>query len=199
MQDVFRWTDPVLAAPIRRAYSWSRWPANCVDAYPIVDEARALTADSTAEILEALHEAKILARRFYRLTGKPLGITGEVAEYEAAKKLGLNLHCARQAGYDVTAIRNGKEVRIQIKGRCVTDQSKFTGRLGSFDLAKPFDAVLLVLLDLDLNAFSMYESSRDTVVSALTKPGSKAHNERGALGIRQFIAISDCHWDRFKS
>lgn len=87
---------------------------------PIVDEARALTADSTAEILEALHEAKILARRFYRLTGKPLGITREVAEYEAVKKLGLNLHCARQVGYDVT-VRNGKEVRIQIKGRCVTD------------------------------------------------------------------------------
>lgn len=166
---------------------------------PIVDEARALTADSTAEILEVLREAKILARRFYRLTGKPLGITGEVAEYEAATKLGLDLHCARQAGYDATAIRNGQEVRIQIKGRCVPDQSKLTGRLGSIDLAKPFDAVLLVLLDLDFNAFAMYESSRDAVVSALTKPGSKARNERGALGIRQFIAISDCRWERFKS
>ena len=36
------------------------------------------------EILEILKEAKVLARRFYRLTGKPLGVTGEVAEYEAA-------------------------------------------------------------------------------------------------------------------
>lgn len=71
--------------------------------------------------------------------------------------------------------------------------------VGSIDLAQPFDAVLLVLLDLDFNAFAMYESSRDAVVSALTKPGSKARNECGARGIRQFIAISDCHWERFKS
>ena len=51
------------------------------------------------EILEILKEAKVLARRFYRLTGKPLGVTDEVAEYEAATKLGLLLHPARQAGY----------------------------------------------------------------------------------------------------
>ncbi|WP_256574037.1 hypothetical protein [Pseudomonas sp. NFACC24-1] len=42
-----------------------------------------------AEIFEVLRDAKVLARRYYRLTGKPLGITGEVAEYEAATKLGL--------------------------------------------------------------------------------------------------------------
>ena len=54
------------------------------------------TGDSTdAEILDVLRDAKVLARRYYRLTGKPLGITGEMAEYEAATKLGLNLHCAR--------------------------------------------------------------------------------------------------------
>ena len=163
---------------------------------PIVDEARALTAESNAEILEVLREAKILARRFYRLTGKPLGITGEVAEYEAATKLGLNLHCARQAGYDATTLRDGHEVQIQIKGRCVTDPSKLSGRLGSIDLAKPFDAVLLVLLDSDFNAFAMYEASRAGVVAALERPGSKARNERGALGIRQFIAISSKCWQR---
>lgn len=51
------------------------------------------------EVLVVLREAKVLARRFYRLTGKPLGVTGEVAEYEAATKLGLQLHAARQAGW----------------------------------------------------------------------------------------------------
>lgn len=39
------------------------------------------------EILEILKESKVLARRFYRLTGKLLGVTGEVAEYEAARIL----------------------------------------------------------------------------------------------------------------
>lgn len=149
-----------------------------------------------AEILEVLRDAKVLARRFYRLTGKPLGITGEVAEYEAATILGLDLHCARQAGYDATEIRDGSPVRIQIKGRCVKNPAKLVGRLGSLDLAQPFDVVLLVLLDLDFNAFAMYEASREVVVTALTKPGSKARNERGALGIRQFMAISSKRWLR---
>jgi hypothetical protein len=40
-------------------------------------------------IAEVLNEAKSLARRFRKLTGKPLGITGEVAEFSAAQILGL--------------------------------------------------------------------------------------------------------------
>ncbi|WP_454865950.1 hypothetical protein [Pseudomonas umsongensis] len=35
------------------------------------------------EVLEVLSETNVLARKFYRLTVKPLEITGEVAEYEA--------------------------------------------------------------------------------------------------------------------
>jgi len=147
-------------------------------------EIRPHFADIDAEVLEVLHEAKILARRFYRLTGKPLGITGEVAEYEAATKLGLKLHSARQAGYDATTLRNGHEFQIQIKGRCVSNQAKLNRRLGSIDLDKSFDVVLLVLLDSEFDAFAMYEASREAVVLALMKPGSKARNERGALGVK---------------
>ena len=50
--------------------------------------------------MKLLKEAKELAREYYGLTGKPLGVTGEVAEYEAARLLGLELTPARQAGYD---------------------------------------------------------------------------------------------------
>jgi hypothetical protein len=51
-------------------------------------------------VMKLLKEAKELAREYYGLTGKPLGVTGEVAEYEAARLLGLELTPARQAGYD---------------------------------------------------------------------------------------------------
>ena len=43
------------------------------------------------EIEEILTTAKDLAARYRKLTGKPLGITGEVAEFNAAKLLGLEL------------------------------------------------------------------------------------------------------------
>ncbi len=68
--------------------------------------------------------------------------------------------------------------------------------LGAIDLQQPFDSVLLVLLDSEFNAFAMYEASRAKVEAALTVPGSKARNERGALAIRQFMSIATLRWAR---
>ncbi|WP_226298247.1 MULTISPECIES: hypothetical protein [Pseudomonas] len=81
----------------------------------------------------------MLARRFYRLTGKPLGVTGEVAEYEAATRLGMLLHPARQAGYDATETLEDGIARIQIKGRCILNPLKITGRMGAIDLTTADD------------------------------------------------------------
>jgi hypothetical protein len=53
-----------------------------------------------ARAMELLRSAKALAQEYRAVTGKPLGITGEVAEYEAARLLGLELTVARQAGFD---------------------------------------------------------------------------------------------------
>jgi hypothetical protein len=54
-------------------------------------------------LIDELHrEAKALAVRYYQVTGKPLGITGEMAELEAAKLLGLELAEARTPYYDAT-------------------------------------------------------------------------------------------------
>lgn len=137
---------------------------------------------SSETVLSILAEAKRLAQRYRELTGKPLGITGEVAEYEAARILGIELTPARQAGYDAIEMRNGQPVRIQIKGRCVLPGCKPGQRMGALDIKKEFDAVLLVLLDENLEAMAIYEAPRGAVVDALTAPGSKSRNERGALG-----------------
>ncbi|MCQ4317811.1 hypothetical protein EA797_20710 [Stutzerimonas zhaodongensis] len=150
--------------------------------------------DDNQEVVELLQQAKLLAVRYRQLTGKPLGITGEVAEFEAAAILGLDLHAARTAGNDATEIRKGKLVRVQIKGRCIADPKRATGRVGKIDLRQPFDTVLLVLLDMDLNALVMYEAERAAVEVLLTKPGSKARNGRGSVGISQFKAISTVPW-----
>lgn len=44
---------------------------------------------------------------------------------------------------------------------------------GSESASWPFDAVLLVLLDEELNAFAIYEAARSAVLAALAVPGSK--------------------------
>jgi hypothetical protein len=47
-----------------------------------------MTAEDIERVREILATVKLLAAEYYRLTGKPLGVTGEVAEYVAADKLG---------------------------------------------------------------------------------------------------------------
>ena len=60
-------------------------------------------------VREILATVKPLAAEFYRLTGKPLGVTGEIAEYVAAEILGLTLVPARTVGYD--ALRGQDKMR----------------------------------------------------------------------------------------
>ena len=137
--------------------------------------------DEQTRVMEILAQAKGLAREYHALTGKPLGITGEVAEYEAARLLGISLTPARQAGYD--AVDKGGR-RYQIKGRCILPGAKPGQRMGRIDVAKDFDAVLLVLLDGEFEAFAIYEASREAVLAALKAPGSKSHptGRRGHRG-----------------
>ncbi len=148
------------------------------------------------EIAEVLADAKSLTRKYRKLTGKPLGITGEVAEFSAAQILGLELAEARQSGYDAIRKENGKVTKIQIKGRCIPANAKPGQRLGSIQLDKECDTVLLVLMDEDLEVLSMYEAERPEIERALLAPGSKARNERGALAVSKFKAIGHEVWKR---
>lgn len=157
---------------------------------------RAEYARSAYGIADLLQRAKDLAREYRSLTGKPLGITGEVAEFAAAQALGLTLASAREAGYDATRYVDGQRIRVQIKGRCLAEGAKRGQRVGGIKIDQPWDTVLLVVLDEQFDPVAMYEAQRDAVVAALTTPGSRARNERGALSIEKFRSISTRVWSR---
>lgn len=147
------------------------------------------------EVFEILRRAKELAKRYRALTGRPLGVTGEIAEYEAARLLpGLTLAGVREAGFDATRVRDGRVEQLQIKGRCVLPTTKPAAKLSRIDLTKPFDFVLMVLLDEDFETTAIYEAPRAAVAAALLAPGSKARNERGALAIGKLKSISRRIW-----
>ena len=147
-------------------------------------------------IMEILREVKKLGQENRSLTGKPLGITGEGAEFEAARILTLQLTTARQAGYDAIELSNSSRRKLQIKGRCVLEDSKRSQRVGRIKVDAEFDAVLLVLLDQNFDATVIYEADRGPVIAALIAPGSKARNEKGALAVSKFKAISRVRWKR---
>ncbi len=147
---------------------------------------------SLHEIGDILERAKSAAVDYYQLTGKPLGITGEIGEYLAAKHLGLELADARTPGYDAT---DPQGRRIQVKARSIPNGKRLTGqRLGSIRLEHDWDVVVLVLMDELFEPKAIYEADRPAIATALTRPGSKARNERGALAITKFISIGCQVW-----
>jgi hypothetical protein len=146
-------------------------------------------------IEEILAAVKPLAAEYYRLTNKPLGVTGEVAEYVAAQKLGLTLAPPRTSGHDAIRKTSLGDERIQIKGRAFGENSKRRQRLGSIKPGAACDTVLLVLLDnATLEPVGIWEAPYDRIVSKLAEPGSKARNERGSLSISAFKQMARPVW-----
>jgi hypothetical protein len=141
-------------------------------------------------------QAKRVARQYYALTGRPLGITGEIAELEAARLLRLKLTPPRTAGHDAIRPRDG--ARLQIKARVPrTARGYGFERMGRIDRTKKeWDAVLLVLLDRSFNVTEIHEASRRAVLAALRRPGSKARNVRGQMQIGLFKRIGTRVWPR---
>jgi hypothetical protein len=143
---------------------------------------------------EVLAAVKPLAAEYYRLTGKPLGVTGEVAEYVAADLLKLELAPPRTKGFDAIRKSAKGEERIQIKGRAFGDDAKKSQRLGSIKSGAPCDRVLLVLLDNQtLEPRELWEASMQAVEERLKHPGSKSR-ERGALRLREFKRLAERIW-----
>lgn len=155
-----------------------------------------MNEQTEAKTMQLLAKAKRLAREYYKLTGKPLGVTCEIAEFETARLLKLKLEHARCPGYDATEPNGSRRKRIQIKGRCIYGRYKPGARVGKVRTDQPFDAVLLVLLDENYDATKMYQATKSAIIKALEAPGSKARNERGSLSIHKFIQISRLRWSR---
>jgi hypothetical protein len=146
-----------------------------------------------AVLRNIIRDAKEIAKRYRSLTGKPLGITGEVGEFTAAELMNLQLTGARQPGYDAIA-PDGH--RIQIKARCVLPDSKRGQRVGSIKVTHEWDTVVLILMDADFEPLEIYEAKWSDIKRELNKPGSKARNVRGSLGVSKFKSIASLVWSK---
>lgn len=146
------------------------------------------------ELEEILREVKDLAVRYYKITKKPLGVTSEIAEYEASKIPNLTLAVARNPGFDACREIAGKVEKFQIKGRAISLARKYQGRTPRIDCDHEFDAVLLVLLDKqNFDPVEIWRGERAAVAERLARPGSKAR-DRGSMNISQFKSIARQVW-----
>jgi hypothetical protein len=148
-----------------------------------------------ARIQDLIAQAKLIAAEYYALTGKPLGISGEVAEHDAARLMGMELVDAREPSIDATLMVGGRAERIQIKGRAVDPKRRYVGRVSKMKLEPPFDAAVLVLMDKrNFDTIEIWRAEYADIKARLSAPGSRARNERASLGISQFRSIAVRVW-----
>ncbi len=142
-----------------------------------------------------ISEARRLAAQYRKTTGKPLGISSEIAEFDAADKLNLELCHDRPSGYDAIGkgVREGK--RVQIKGRAVFDEKKSGQRIGQLKIEQEWDSVVLVIMDENYDAIEIFEANRDIIIDALNENKSSNRNKRGAMSLAKFKKISTLVWD----
>ena len=142
-------------------------------------------------------EARRLAAEFRRTTGKPLpGVSGEIAEHDAAQLLNLELCKDKPGGYDAVGrgARDGK--RIQIKGRVIFDEDKAGQRVGQLKLEQEWDSVLLVIMDENYDPTEIYEAERSDIVDAMEESSFSTRKKRGAMTVARFKIISRPVWSR---
>lgn len=151
---------------------------------------------SVYSVDKLMTQARRLAVEYRQATGKPLAVTSEIANYDAARLLNLELLPAGQHGYD--AIGKGARAgeRIQIKGRTIFDRSKSGHRIGQLKLGQDWDTLVLVLMDENFEPFEIYEAGRETVEDSLEMDGNTRRGKRGAMSVARFKNIGRLVWSR---
>lgn len=143
-----------------------------------------------------IEQARSLASEYRKTTGKALpGVSNEIAEYDAARLLNLELCQDRSCGFDAVG-RGGREgKRIQIKGRTIFDESKSGQRIGQVKVDHAWDSVVLVLMDENYQPGELYEACREDIMEYINKP-STSQKRRGAMSVSRFRIVGRLVWTR---
>jgi hypothetical protein len=146
------------------------------------------TIEITDEICEAIQTAIKPAIEYEKLTGRKLGITGEVGEVLVCcklKELGLAklelLADPINAGYDAV---DEKKLCYQIKTRRII-KNNHSGVTGSF-AEHDFKFAILAILNKEYKISELYQTDNKRLQKILEK------RPRRNPTIRQFIAVADC-------
>jgi len=147
------------------------------------------------ELEKLIAETRLLAARYRETTGQALPVTGEIARFDAARQLGLELLDPREPGVDALGSGDRDGRRYQIKGRMISKEGKAGYRIGQLNTNGDWTHVALVLLDTDFEPYEIYEASREEILNALQDASGK-RTRRGAMSVAKFQVIGDLVWSR---
>lgn len=147
-------------------------------------------------INKLMAEARRLAAEYRRATGKTLPITAEIAVQDTIRLLELEPPPAGAVGYDALRRRDGREERIQVKGRAIFDEGKGGHRIGQLRLEQPWDYVMLVLMDEQYEPYEIHEAERAAIEDVLGDATASRRTSRGLLSVARFKIIGRLVWTR---
>lgn len=140
-----------------------------------------------------ISEARRISAEYRRTTGKPLGISAEIARHDACTYLELEPH-DDAVGYDALGLTGRREgVRFQVKGRAIFDEKKGGQRLGQIKIEQNWDMILLVLMDEDFETTEIYEASREDILNDIDEVGDN-RKKRGAMSVARFKRLAQLVW-----
>lgn len=142
-----------------------------------------------------ISEARRLAADYRRATGKPLaGVSGEIAQHDAARLMDLEICDPQVGGYDAVGRGNREGKRIQIKGRAIFDEGKSGQRIGQLKLEQDWDSIMLVIMDENLEPYEIYEADREDILELIDDKVPNKRSKRGAMSVARFKNISRLVW-----
>ncbi|OGM99669.1 MAG: hypothetical protein A2817_03815 [Candidatus Yanofskybacteria bacterium RIFCSPHIGHO2_01_FULL_39_8b] len=132
----------------------------------------------TDEIKKMVNKIIKIALEYETLTGRKLGITGEIAEIIVCHKLGLKLLAnSLSPGHDAVDERGNK---FQIKSKRII---KNKGRIGRFSMHK-FDYLITILFDKNYKIIGIYKTNYKKIMPIINK-----HKRRNP-SVREIVKVS---------
>lgn len=143
-----------------------------------------------------MHETRQLAAKYRKATSTTLPVTGEIARFDVAKALNLQLTDDLTQGYDAIGTGDRQDLRILIKGRVIFEDSRSSPRIGQLNPDGRWDNIVMVLFDDEYLPIEMYEATTDDILAITkAKPESKS-KKRGAMSVAQFKIIGQLIWTK---
>lgn len=155
---------------------------------------------SLYSIAELMNQTRRLAKEYRQAMGRPLAVSNELAVYDAARLLNLDIVDEAEVGYDAVGRegdRDGK--RYQIKARAIFDESKSGQRIGQLKMDKEWDSVLLIIMDDNYEPREIYEASREVLEEAAKESKDSKRAKRGAMSVAKFKIIGQQLWQAEKA
>ena len=140
-----------------------------------------------------IEETRRLAAEFRATTGTMLPVSGEIARYDVAQLLGLELLDSTQHGGDAIGSGEFEGLRVQVKGRVLGDAAQPSGqRIGQINIDGDWDVVALSIMDEAYAPREIYLVSREALETAMRSGGKR--NRRGAITVAKFMIIGELVW-----